>query len=216
MTRLIGTASLSINVAISVPIVCPLLVSSLTCIFCVGRRKNVLGGCTEPRFRDISSLRLETHHLIIWARYNDWWTETHTHTEEIPELCMITTIYCEAIKSGTIKYGTWYVKVNGWSKYDALQVTPTYNQVHNQHKILLILNETRNKNTKRTWEIRGYSDADYTGDNDTRKSVTGYIVLINIAFIAWCSQSTIYYRSWIFSNHGGMLQNTIFTCDFIV
>ena len=35
------------------------------------------------------------------------------------------------------------------------------------------------------WEIRGYSDADYAGDNDTKKSVTGYIVLINGSVTAW-------------------------------
>ena len=29
------------------------------------------------------------------------------------------------------------------------------------------------------WELRGYSDADYAGDNDTWKTMTGYIVLIN-------------------------------------
>ena len=29
------------------------------------------------------------------------------------------------------------------------------------------------------WELRGCSDVNYTGDNDTRKIVTGYIVLIN-------------------------------------
>ena len=51
------------------------------------------------------------------------------------------------------------------------------------------------KKINKPWVLSGYSDADYAGDNDTRKSVTGYIVLINIAFIAWCSQSTIYYRS---------------------
>ena len=28
-------------------------------------------------------------------------------------------------------------------------------------------------------ELRGYSDADYSGDNVTRKSATGYIVIIN-------------------------------------
>ena len=35
------------------------------------------------------------------------------------------------------------------------------------------------------WEIRGYSDADYAGDNDTKKSVTGYIVQINGSVTAW-------------------------------
>ena len=35
------------------------------------------------------------------------------------------------------------------------------------------------------WEIRGYSNAGYAGVNDTQKSVTGYIVLINGVVIAW-------------------------------
>ena len=38
------------------------------------------------------------------------------------------------------------------------------------------------------WKICGYSDADYAGDNDTHKIVTGYIVLINGAVIDWSSQ----------------------------
>ena len=33
------------------------------------------------------------------------------------------------------------------------------------------------------WELRGYSDMDYIGDEDTWKSVTGYIVLTNRAVI---------------------------------
>ena len=39
-----------------------------------------------------------------------------------------------------------------------------------------------------TWELHGYSYEDYAGDNYTRKIVTGYIVLINRALIAWCSR----------------------------
>ena len=35
------------------------------------------------------------------------------------------------------------------------------------------------------WELCGYSDADYTGDNDTCESVTRYIVIINRAVIDW-------------------------------
>ena len=35
------------------------------------------------------------------------------------------------------------------------------------------------------WALRGYSDADYAGDNYTRESVTGYIFLINGAVITW-------------------------------
>ena len=38
------------------------------------------------------------------------------------------------------------------------------------------------------WELRGYSDADYTGDNITQKILTGYIVLINGAVIDWPSK----------------------------
>ena len=38
------------------------------------------------------------------------------------------------------------------------------------------------------WKLRGYSDVDYAGDNDTRKSMTGYIFLINRAFIACISR----------------------------
>ena len=36
-------------------------------------------------------------------------------------------------------------------------------------------------------ELRWYIDAYYAGDNETRKSVAGYIVLINVSVIAWCS-----------------------------
>ena len=39
------------------------------------------------------------------------------------------------------------------------------------------------------WELRVYSDVDYTGDNESRKSVIGYIFLINGAVIAWHSRS---------------------------
>ena len=45
------------------------------------------------------------------------------------------------------------------------------------------------RNINGPWELRGYSDADYAGNNDTRKIMTGYIVLINGAVMAWCSQS---------------------------
>ena len=34
------------------------------------------------------------------------------------------------------------------------------------------------------WKLHGYSDADYAGDTYTMKSVTGYIVIINISVIA--------------------------------
>ena len=40
-------------------------------------------------------------------------------------------------------------------------------------------------NINEPWELRGYSDVGYAEDNNTRKSVTGYIVLINGAVIVW-------------------------------
>ena len=39
------------------------------------------------------------------------------------------------------------------------------------------------------WGLCGYNDMDYAGDNDTRKSVTGDIALINGVVIAWHSRS---------------------------
>ena len=39
------------------------------------------------------------------------------------------------------------------------------------------------------WEIHGYSDTDYAGDNDTWKSMSGSIVLINRVVIEWNLQS---------------------------
>ena len=45
------------------------------------------------------------------------------------------------------------------------------------------------KNIIAPWELHGYFDVDYAGDNDTWKFLTRYIVLINGAVIAWSSQS---------------------------
>ena len=38
------------------------------------------------------------------------------------------------------------------------------------------------------WEIKAYSDSDFAGDTDTRKSVSGYIIYLNGAAIAWRSK----------------------------
>ena len=35
----------------------------------------------------------------------------------------------------------------------------------------------------------GYSDAEYAGYNDTRKIMTGYIVLLNVVIIIWYLKS---------------------------
>ena len=39
------------------------------------------------------------------------------------------------------------------------------------------------------WDLLGYNDMDYAGDNDTQKSVTVCIFLIDVVVIAWRSQS---------------------------
>ena len=39
------------------------------------------------------------------------------------------------------------------------------------------------------WELCSYSDMDCTGDNHTRKIVTGYIVIIKILVIEWHPKS---------------------------
>ena len=38
------------------------------------------------------------------------------------------------------------------------------------------------------WEIKAYSDSDFAGDSETRKSVSGYIIYLNGAAIAWRSK----------------------------
>ena len=38
------------------------------------------------------------------------------------------------------------------------------------------------------WEIKAFSDSDFAGDTDTRKSVSGYIIYLNGAAIAWRSK----------------------------
>ena len=45
----------------------------------------------------------------------------------------------------------------------------------------------RNLNGK--WELCGYSDMDYVGNNDTQKSVTVCIIPINGVVIAWSLRS---------------------------
>ena len=69
------------------------------------------------------------------------------------------------------------------------------------------------------WELHGYSDADYSEDNDNHKRVKVYTVLLNGAVVAWSllSQKTVtlsVYRILIFRNHRSMLQNNICLCYF--
>jgi hypothetical protein len=47
-------------------------------------------------------------------------------------------------------------------------------------------------------EIRGYSDADYAGDQDDRKSTSGYVFTLAGGAISWrsCKQSIVAFISW--------------------
>ena len=44
------------------------------------------------------------------------------------------------------------------------------------------------RNINVPWELCGHSDTNYSGDNNTRKSMTGYIFLINRLVINWRSR----------------------------
>ncbi|MFN7263265.1 MAG: reverse transcriptase domain-containing protein [Cyanobacteriota bacterium] len=44
------------------------------------------------------------------------------------------------------------------------------------------------ENDKLEWEIKAFSDSDFAGDSDTRKSVSGYIIYLNGAAISWRSK----------------------------
>ena len=44
------------------------------------------------------------------------------------------------------------------------------------------------KGTNNEWRIKAYSDSDYAGDRDTRRSVSGYIIMVNGCIVAWWSR----------------------------
>jgi len=50
----------------------------------------------------------------------------------------------------------------------------------------LVLAPTINENL--TWELRAYSDSDFAGDSDTRKSVSGFVIYLCGAAISWRSK----------------------------
>jgi hypothetical protein len=40
-----------------------------------------------------------------------------------------------------------------------------------------------------TWDIVAYSDSDFAGDKDDRKSITGYVIFVSGSAISWKSKS---------------------------
>lgn len=81
--------------------------------------------------------------------------------------------------------------------YAVSLVSRFLNNYNNDHwnavkKIFKYLNATKNfglcyKQTEKN-ELIGYSDADYANDVETRRSVTGYVFILNGAAVTWCSQ----------------------------
>lgn len=58
-------------------------------------------------------------------------------------------------------------------------------------RVLRYLKGTINKKityTKQPTEIQGYCDADWAGDEDERKSTTGYVFTLQHGAISWCSK----------------------------
>ena len=54
-------------------------------------------------------------------------------------------------------------------------------------EIKLLFN--KDKEEEETWRIVGYSDSDFAGDKDNRRSVTGFIIYFMGCPIAWYSRS---------------------------
>ena len=46
-----------------------------------------------------------------------------------------------------------------------------------------------NRSEENEWNIEAFSDSDYAGDRDTRRSVSGYIILVNGCVVSWRSRS---------------------------
>lgn len=48
-----------------------------------------------------------------------------------------------------------------------------------------------------TLNIKGYSDSDWAGDKDSRKSISGYVFILNGSPVSWCSkrQPTVAFSS---------------------
>lgn len=70
---------------------------------------------------------------------------------------------------------------------------PTDQDVQNVKQIMKYLKSTKEegiiyKRKEDTFELIAYSDADFAGDEETRKSTTGYVVYFGEGPISWCSR----------------------------
>lgn len=71
------------------------------------------------------------------------------------------------------------------------------NKAHEKmlHRVIRFVEQTKNRclvlapiKEKLTWNLKGYCDSDFAGDSDTRKSVSGFVIYLCGAAIAWRSK----------------------------
>ena len=71
------------------------------------------------------------------------------------------------------------------------------NKAHEKmlHRVIRFVEQTKNRclvlapmKKNLTWDLKGYCDSDFAGDSDTRKSVSGFVIYLCGAAIAWRSK----------------------------
>jgi len=71
------------------------------------------------------------------------------------------------------------------------------NKAHEKilHRVIRFVEQTKNRclvlspmKEQITWDLKGYCDSDFAGDSDTRKSVSGFVIYLCGAAIAWRSK----------------------------
>ena len=76
----------------------------------------------------------------------------------------------------------WTIKAHGQRKYESQEVSSIWNQVSDWHKVYFYQIKPE-VNLNGPYELRGYSDTDYTRENYNMKSVTGYINQLHDLFV---------------------------------
>jgi hypothetical protein len=69
--------------------------------------------------------------------------------------------------------------------------------VNELKRLIQFIGDTRNRGLKmkhmckKVWELEAYSDSNYAGDKDNRKSITGFAILISGVPISWKSKGQL-------------------------
>jgi len=58
-----------------------------------------------------------------------------------------------------------------------------------KHRCLVMAPRMSNEQEDVTWQLKAYSDSDYSGDRETRRSVTGFMIYLQGVPISWKSKS---------------------------